>query len=445
MPRVRLTERVVNKLPTRTGKQVLYWDEGPKAVRGFGVLCSGKTSSKTYIAQRDMPNGKTRRVTIAGANEVSLDEARKQAADVLVQLRRGIDPKQRLVSSTLRETIEAYRKARNDLRPRSMEHYASIERHLGKWFDIPLAEITRDMVEARHREIASEIEEKYRAHAAAMIKLHLGRAAKVEKSWPKAAIRHKARAARAEARKPTTGQAAANGTMRALRLLWNFAAERNPDLPTNPVRLSRQWFSIERRERLVRADDLPAFYGAVNALENTVAADYIKLLLFSGLRRREAAGLRWADVDLAAKVVRIPATRTKAGRRFDLPLSTYLNDLFVARRAHGDGDFIFPANSKSGHVEEPKFFFDLIAASSGVRVSAHDLRRTFATIAESTDISPIALKMLVNHASGTDVTSGYVVLSTERLRDAAQRVCDRMSELCGMKSVAGGNVAALHR
>ena len=125
MLRIKLTEKAISKLraPTESGRQILFWDEGHKeALRGFGVLCSGKTSSKTYVAQRDMPNGKTRRVTIAGVNEMSLVEARRRAADVLVQLRRGVDLKAKVTCSTLRQTLEAYQRGRNDLRPRSLEN-----------------------------------------------------------------------------------------------------------------------------------------------------------------------------------------------------------------------------------------------------------------------------------------------------------------------------------
>jgi integrase len=99
--------------------------------------------------------------------------------------------------------------------------------------------------------------------------------------------------------------------------------------------------------------------------------------------------------------------------------------------------------SASGHIEEPKFALNLVAKQCGVRISAHDLRRTFISVAESCDISPIALKALVNHALGGDVTSGYVVLSTERLREAAQRVADRLKELCNIQGPEGNNVERL--
>jgi integrase len=262
------------------------------------------------------------------------------------------------------------------------------------------------------------------------------------RGWPEAAARHRAKAAAAAERKPPSGAATANGSMRALRALWNFTAERVPDLPANPVRrLKRQWFPVPRRERPVRADELPAFYGAVQALLNPVARDYLLLLLFTGLRRREAASLRWDDVDFALRVIRLPAARTKAGRRLDLPMVDVVRDMLVARRALGKETFVFPANSRAGHIVEPKFPLDLVAKATGVRVSVHDLRRTFITAAESADISPIALKALVNHSLGGDVTSGYIQMTAERLRDPAQRVADKMKALCGIAPVDGGNVA----
>ena len=79
----------------------------------------------------------------------------------------------------------------------------------------------------------------------------------------------------------------------------------------------------------------------------------------------------------------------------------------------------------------------------GIVVSCHDLRRSFITVAESTDISPLALKALVNHAVGGDVTSNYVRLTVERLREPAQRVADRLKQLCGIAEPAGENVARI--
>lgn len=100
-----------------------------------------------------------------------------------------------------------------------------------------------------------------------------------------------------------SGHAAANSAMRALRVLYNFAADRAPPsnpMPPNPVRLKKAWLPVAPRTRIVAADELPKFYKAVCKLPSEVARDYLLLLLFTGLRRREAAALRWDEIDFGA-------------------------------------------------------------------------------------------------------------------------------------------------
>ena len=394
--RIELTTKNIKdlKAPTESGKQEVAWDT---ELRGFGLLLSGKTSSRTFIVQRDV-GGRARRVTIGAAGEISVAKAREEARDVIHSMRKGVDPKRKTSLETLRQALEAYLLASPDLRQRSaIEYRRAVERHLEPWLDRPLRELTREMVEERHREIAE----------------HVGRGGRYN------------------------GKATANGAMRALRVLWNYAAART-ELPPNPVKLARQWFDVPRRERLIKADELPAFYAAVMALPNPVQRDYLLLLLFTGMRRREAAGLRWdPDVDLAGRVIRLPAASTKSGQKLDLPMTTFVRDLLVARRALGATEFVFPADGKRGHLEEPKYPLGLIAGATGIKVSAHDLRRTFITVAEGADISPLALKALVNHSLGADVTSGYVVMTVDRLKEPAQRVCDRMVELCQIPKLVG--------
>ena len=91
---MKLTEKAIRALaaPDPSGKQKLYWDDEPK---GFGVLCSGVTRTKTFILQRPV-NGKTRRITIApvlgvaGEVEAARSKAREKLADFFYK---GIDPK----------------------------------------------------------------------------------------------------------------------------------------------------------------------------------------------------------------------------------------------------------------------------------------------------------------------------------------------------------------
>jgi len=396
MPTLKLTKNAVEKIkaPDPSGKQVIHWDA---ELRGFGVLASGSTTTKSYIAQRRLPDGRTRRVTVGAVGEFGkVEDARRKAGGMLLGLRDGIDPKaerRRAQISTLRGTLEAYLRSRKDLRDRSVENYRhAVERHFESWLDRPLREITPDMVEDKHAEIGEAV-----------------------------------------------GPAAANHAMRTLRALWNFALDRNSTLPANPVRrLKKGWFPVPPRSRTVRADDLAAFYRAIGELPSRTHRDYLSLLLFTGLRRREAAALRWEEIDFSERVIRLSAMRTKPGRKLDLPIPDFLRDLLIARRALGDdGPFVFGADSKSGHIEEPKFPMQQIAKATGIAASPHDLRRTFITVAEGADISPLALKALVNHSLGKSVTEGYVQMTVDRLREPAQRVCDRLKELCAVAPPEG--------
>lgn len=329
-------------------------------------------------------------------------------------MRQGIDPKHKSVAdATLKQVLDAYLTARSDLSLKSAVGYRNdIERQLEPWLELPMRSITREMVEDKHRKIAASVAKGGRYN----------------------------------------GKATANGTMRALRALWNFQSDRlpsnMPSMPTNPVRLRKQWFEVPRRERLIKADELAAFYSAVTNKEivpNEIQAAYLLLLLFTGLRREEAAQLRWEHIDFSGRLIRLPAANTKARRKLALPMTDFVYDLLVARRAIGIAEFVFPSGGKRGHIAEPKFPLGLVEKATGIEVSAHDLRRTYITVAESTDMSAFALKALVNYSLnlGGDVTGGYIDMTIARLREPAQKICDRLKELCAVPAPSGENVERL--
>ena len=55
----------------------------------------------------------------------------------------------------------------------------------------------------------------------------------------------------------------------------------------------------------IPAERLAGFYNAVMELP-AMGRDYILLLLFTGLRRKEAAGLRWSEVDFERRIICLP-------------------------------------------------------------------------------------------------------------------------------------------
>lgn len=143
--------------------------------------------------------------------------------------------------------------------------------------------------------------------------------------------------------------------------------------------------------------------------------DYFLLILFTGFRRQEAASLKWSDVDLKAKTMTIEDTKNR--ERHTIPLSNFLEKLLLRRKqATGNSLYVFPADSSTGYLYEPRKAMLKVAELSDVPFTIHDLRRTFITIAESLGIPVYALKRLLNHKMKSDVTAGYVIMDVERLR-----------------------------
>jgi integrase len=94
---------------------------------------------------------------------------------------------------------------------------------------------------------------------------------------------------------------------------------------------------------------------------------------------------------------------------------------------------VFPGDGIRGHLVSPKKAKTKVIEATGISFSLHDLRRTFTTIAESLDIPAYALKRMLNHSDGSDVTAGYIVASVERLREPMQKVADYLMRAMKIK------------
>jgi integrase len=396
--RVKLTERSVSRLPAPdpSGRQNIHWDT---ELRGFGVQCSGTSNVKTFLAKGTVRGhdgrsiGSLRR-TIGRYGVFSVDQARIKATEMLYGFTAGNDPRvERSSDITLKEAMEAFLRARaGNLRPKSVAGYRDdIGRHLSSWLDMPLRNLNRELIEGRHRAIGEEIQES----------------------------------------RGLSGAAMANRVMRSLRAIYNFHSDRVPNLPPNPVKLRGMWHDVQPRERCLRGGEFRKFYKAVSELTNTVGRDYIILLLFTGLRRMEAAKLKWSRVDFDRKMFTIPPEDTKNGRKLELPMTDVVYGMLKKRRELGRAEYVFPSAIGSGHLQEPKSFFADIAEDSGVRISPHDLRRTYLTVGETIDVRPMALAALVNHTL-PGVQPRYIQLRVEDLRQPAHRIADKLKELCGI-------------
>ncbi|MEZ5548906.1 MAG: integrase family protein [Pseudomonadales bacterium] len=386
----RLTKSFIDKhtppAPKSNGTfvQKMYRDS---ALPGFALRVSGG-GAKSFIVEKRI-NGKLKRITLGRYGPLTCEQARKEAHKLLGSIASGGDPvtekKEKVAQSvTLQEAFDSYLGTRKDLKAATIHDYKrGIEGSLKDWCGKKLVDITKDLVQQRHTKLGAK------------------------------------------------SHARANNTMRVLRAVFNHAREQYEDahgdslFQNNPVdRLSqsRAWYVVERRRTLIKPHQLNAWYQSTRQLNFETTRDYLHFLLFTGLRRSEAARLVWDNIDLVDHSFTIPDTKNKEPHR--LPMSTFLYDLLKRRSDTKEGVWVFPSPMTGSYLQEPKTAVAKVAELANVPFTLHDLRRTFITIAESLDIPGYALKRLLNHKDPNDVTAGYIISDVERLRKPMQRVTD---------------------
>lgn len=365
--------------------QKKYYDDN---LKGFGVrVTSGGT--KAFFVEK-LINKKLNRITIGRYPEISPDLARKKATELLGQIAMGKDPvaekrAESMRTITLNEVFQEYLKTRKTLKPKTISNYTQIiNKAFPSWKTKPILSITKDRISKHHEKLGNE-----------------------------------------------HGEAYANLAMRVLRALFNFASGQYEDaqgkslVTENPVRRlsqTRAWYRVERRQTYIKPHDLEAWYAGLKNIENETLRDYLLLILLTGLRREEAATLKWEYVDLTAKTFTV--VKTKNNEPHTLPLSDFLFNLLNTRYEKKINDYVFPGTGAAGHIIEPRKQMAHVTKASGVHFTVHDLRRTFITIAESLDISSYSLKRLMNHKMSNDVTAGYIITDVERLRKPMQLITD---------------------
>jgi integrase len=237
------------------------------------------------------------------------------------------------------------------------------------------------------------------------------------------------------------GHAQANQAFRFLRGLFNYCIAKyedvdgSPLVKFNPVLIltqTRQWFRVNRRQTIIKGKDLPKWFKAVQGLKSKTVNAYLLTILLSGLRRNEALPLEKKMIDLEERTITL--LDTKNNKPFLIPIPNYLHGVLKVRiEADNHSLYVFPSRMKGRHITEPQSGINAVIKASKVEFCSHDLRRLFVTTAEALDLSPFVIKRLVNHAIGSDTTSGYIVSDLDRLRGPIQKIEDKILSLAKAK------------
>lgn len=161
------------------------------------------------------------------------------------------------------------------------------------------------------------------------------------------------------------------------------------------------------RSRILTREELAALWKATDKLGGAFGT-CTKLLMLTGVRRDEAALLRWDELD--GQWAKLPATRMKAGRDFKVALSAAA--LQVLGVMPSLGEFVFTTNGRtaiSGWSYAKRKIDALMGEEMGSPVSdwrLHDLRRTMASGLAMLGFRAEVIKRVLGHAANAnDVTA----------------------------------------
>lgn len=173
---------------------------------------------------------------------------------------------------------------------------------------------------------------------------------------------------------------------------------------------------------------LGAWWRAASIAPSRVAADYYRFQLLTGCRGGEIHGnkrhayepIKVGDVDCKGGKLQLRDTKNRSDHKLLLSRQAIeIAQRYCAGRKPEDP--LFP-------IVDARKTLAWINASAETSVQGHGLRATFASIAEEL-VSGAALKRMLNHSAGGDVTLGhYVGKSEAQLRTAWQAVADFIEE-----------------
>ena len=389
----KLTVRSVEAMKL-SSKDVILWDA---ELAGFGckLTPAGRRSYFLYYRNKD---GQQRRPTIGAHGPLKPEAARLIARTWLAEVMQGRDPSLARAEEKVAPSFDAL-----------------CDRYLSEHADV--------------RKKASSAEGDRR-----LIRLHLRPVLGLKKvssitRADVASLHHKLRATPYEANRVL----ALASKMFALCERWGM----RPD-GSNPAK-NIDLYKEEKRERYLTSAEVARLWqvlisdaAAVKASPNAIVA--VKLLMLTGRRLNEVLGLKWAWVDLDAKMLRLPDTK---GGRLTVSLADAAVQIFgdlrkqiEANRAEAqkagtewlEPEFVLPSRGASGrliNLQKPWRALRALAGLDDVRL--HDLRHTFASIGAGMGLSLHMLGRLLGHTQAT-TTARYAHLAQTPVQAAADAI-----------------------
>jgi integrase len=424
----KITKTIVDDLDRHPTKEYFVWDDDIHGL-GIRVMPSGCAS---YFIQYRTPEGKTRRLTLGKVGTLTPNAARDLGKAKLINVATGGDPSRTRHDARealdVAEVCDLYLNAaasglvlsrfRTPKRPSTIENDRSrIARHIKPLIGtIPVTKLTRADVQRMADAVAA------------------GKTNGVFKTKRRGKGIVKG------------GSFSASRVVQMFGGIWTWAERRGYVSGVNPARGVETAKAVPR-DRLLSTAEWQALGKVLRAFETVqpAATTAVRLLAYTGFRKEEICGLKWAQVDFEHHCVR--RQNTKNGRNAR-PIAKAALAILADLKAKADNtelnnparEWVFPNVTGNGSADLDHRIEDIFIAA-GLRkapkpgqpadpdnVRAHDLRRTFTTTAAELGYSDATIDEMTAHARRGVTATHYIRLPDKYLIEAADCVAAKIEK-----------------
>ena len=172
-------------------------------------------------------------------------------------------------------------------------------------------------------------------------------------------------------------------------------------LDVSPANGIAKFKTEQGRDRVLSPIELERVYQACDQLEYPFGPLY-KILLLTGQRLNEVAGMSWTEVDFDNAIWTIPSERAKNKSSHLVHLSKPVLKELNALYEFSSSDLVFTTTGSTpvSGFSKSKRKLDHLSGVTNWRL--HDLRRSFATVTtETLGFEPPVVDRILNHVSGS--------------------------------------------
>jgi len=170
---------------------------------------------------------------------------------------------------------------------------------------------------------------------------------------------------------------------------------------------------------VLQREQLPAWFAAVQQIQNPVIAACLRMMLLTGARPGEVLSLRWEDINTQWKGIQI---RDKVEGTREIPATPYMLHLLsgLPRR----NEWVFSSNtSATGCLTEPNNPHTRACKAAGLSgLTLHGLRRSFASLTEWLEIPAGVTAQIQGHKPSATAEKHYKIRPLELLRVHHERI-----------------------